>query len=209
MKKVLLLILLLAPSFVFANENLYKKKWCADKRGEVNKVVGDVTVDCLTRSYAVAFSELSTWQEAYYKADALRSVAPGKSAGVVVMYDGKNYTKLRQLKAVAKAKGIVVWVLKENYLTPKPPIKVYKTKAPAKSKRQKVKGRPSYFTPSKKKVEKPQEVRPRVIYAPPTIIHRTTVRTVIQTKEVAPVAPVKKKSNYKPWLGDGFIDRLR
>jgi hypothetical protein len=214
MKKVLLLILLLAPSFVFANENLYKEKWCKDKRGKLNQVIGGVTVDCLTKNHAVEVSKLTTWEDIISKADALRLAAPGKRAGIVVIYNKKKYLELTQLKAVAKSMGITVWTLDQDYIKPKyQPVK--KTVRAPKSKKN-TSSRKSYFTPHKKPAQssrppvtdKPVNVRPQIIIK--TVTKHTVIRSDTSQQQKPASKPTSSgRRNIKPWLGDGIIDRLR
>ncbi|MCK5613376.1 hypothetical protein KAR91_66515 [Candidatus Pacearchaeota archaeon] len=211
MRVFLLVIFLLVPSFLFASENLYKEKWCKDKRGKINQVVNSVTIDCITKDHAVDVSNLTSWEDLIGRAEVLRSAAPDKRPGVVVIYDKSKHLEYQQFKAVAEFKGVTVWSLNKDYLElkPQPKKKVIRMYEPKKKASQ---GR-LYFTPKRKAVasSKPPTIKSPTVTKMPrgtiTIITRTVVRDKIVQKESTPPPPRRKA--YKPWLGNGFVDRLR
>lgn len=209
MKVFLFTVFLLVPSFLFASENLYKEKWCKDKRGKIDQVVSGVVIDCVTKSYAVKVSKLTTWQDLIGKAEAIRSAVPGKRTGIVVIYDKSKAVEFRQFKAVAEARGVTVWNLKSYYLKSKPQArKVVKVSEPKK----KTSSKRSYFTPKRRKVIplKPSTSRRPIVTKTPGGTITTTTRIVVKEKiiqEERALSP--QREVYKPWLGDGFVDHLR
>jgi hypothetical protein len=91
MRKLIIIIICLFPSIVFAkhlhSEKYYQSLWCAEQQGKAEQVLSDKTrCDCITDKYAVEVDFAPKWAEAIGQS-LHYSIKTGKEAGILLIIE--------------------------------------------------------------------------------------------------------------------------
>ena len=117
MKKVIIFLLLMLPSFAKHeyNEKYYQNIWCRQNNGVSEYILPDKTrVDCLTKDYAVEFDFASKWAESIGQSLYYAKMTKKKPAVALIMEQGGDEKYYKRLEVLSKDYNITLFRIKSR-----------------------------------------------------------------------------------------------